>query len=87
VLLLDPAPLWLVCLLRLFGTFLCGVPFAVVEEEYACEGPVRGTGPVGEEDEETDGEDVVAADAVVGVGEVDAGDAVVEAEGEEGGLA
>lgn len=87
VFLLDPAPLRLIFLLRLLGTFLCGVPFAVVEEKYAGERPVRGTGPVGEEDEEADGEDVVAADAVVGVGEVDAGDAVVEAEGEEGGLA
>lgn len=86
VLLLDPAPRRLVFLLCLLGTLLCGAPFVVVEEEYAGKRPVRGTGPVGEEDEKSDGEDVVAADAVVGVGEVDAGYAVVEAEGEEGGL-
>ena len=61
--------------------------FAVgAEQEDAGERPVHGPGPVGEEDEEADGEDVVAGDAVVGVGEVDGGDGVAVAEGEEGGL-
>jgi hypothetical protein len=46
--------------------------------------PEDGTGPVAHEGEDADGDDVVAANAVVGAGEVDGGDRVGAAEGEEG---
>jgi hypothetical protein len=42
--------------------------------------------PVPDERQQADGADAVAADAVVGVGEVDGGDGVGAAEGEEGGV-
>lgn len=56
------------------------------EEQHASKRPVYGACPVGEEDEEADGEHVVAGHAVVGVGQVDGGNCVAVAEGEEGGL-
>lgn len=46
--------------------------------------PEDGAGPVADEGEEADGDDVKAADAVVGRGEVDRGDGVGAAKGEEG---
>jgi hypothetical protein len=56
------------------------------EQEEACQREVDGAGPVGEEDEGAYRDDVVAAYAVVGVGEVDGGYGVCVAQGEEGGL-
>lgn len=60
VFLLDPAPLLPICLRGFLRVLFCGGPFVVVEEQYASQRPVRGARPVGEEDEEADGEDVVA---------------------------
>jgi hypothetical protein len=37
------------------------------EEQCTGDGEVNGASPIGEEDEETDGENIVACDAVVGV--------------------
>lgn len=46
--------------------------------------PVDGSRPVGDEQQDADGDDVVAADAVVRIGQVDARDGVGVAEGEKG---
>ena len=46
--------------------------------------PEEGAGPVADEGEDADGDDVEAADAVVRAGEVDGGDCVGAPEGEEG---
>lgn len=56
----------------------------VEQAQHGGRGPVKGPGPVGGEKQDADGDDVVARDAVVGVGQVDAGDGVGIAEGEEG---
>ena len=48
-----------------------------------CRTPEYGTGPVGYKCQEADEEDAVGGDAIVGVGEVDAGDGVGEREEEE----
>lgn len=49
-------------------------------------GPEDGAGPVADEGEQADGDDVEAADAVVRAGQVDRGDCVGAAGGEEGGV-
>lgn len=56
------------------------------EEEVRGRGPEDGAGPVADEGEETDGDDVVVADAVVGARQVDGGYGVGPARGEEGGV-
>lgn len=45
--------------------------------------PVDGAGPVGEEEEDADGDDVIASDAIVGIRKIDAGDGVGVSEGKE----
>lgn len=62
-------------------------PTKRAEQADTCNAPVHGPRPVGEEDEEPHSQDVVSVYPVVGVGEIDTGNAVVEAEGEEGRLA
>ncbi|KFY74404.1 hypothetical protein V499_05562 [Pseudogymnoascus sp. VKM F-103] len=60
-------------------------PCSETQEHHRCSGsPEDGPGPVAHESEDSDGDDVVAADAVVGAREVDGGDGVGAAEGEEG---
>lgn len=54
------------------------------EKQVRGRSPEYGAGPVADEGEEANGDDVEAADAVVGAGEVDGGDCVGAAKGEEG---
>lgn len=89
----DPAALWLggrlaACVTRrpTLGAVWDGAPPAA-EEAYAPDAPVHGSRPVREEDEKPHCEDAVPAYSVVGVGEIDTGDTVVEPEGEKGCLA
>jgi hypothetical protein len=71
---------------ELGGGHVAGCAAVGAEQDEACQREVDGAGPVGEEDEEAHRDDVVAAYAVVGVGEVDGGYGVCVAQGEEGGL-
>ena len=55
------------------------------QQHEVCRGcPEYGTGPVVDEGEDSDDDDVVPAHAVVSVGKVDGGDGVGAAEGEKG---
>lgn len=54
------------------------------EKQVRGRSPEYGAGPVADEGKEANGDDVEAADAVVGAGEVDGGDCVGAAKGEEG---
>ncbi|TPX17018.1 uncharacterized protein E0L32_012328 [Thyridium curvatum] len=56
------------------------------EQRVGREGPVDGRGPVADKGQEADGGDAEARDAVVGAAEVDRGDGVCAAGGEEGGV-
>lgn len=59
---------------------------AAGEQDGAGTGPVNGPSPVAGEDEEADNCDAVPRHAVVGVCEIDRGDGIAVAEGEEGGV-
>ena len=54
------------------------------EEQVGRRSPEDGSGPVADESEEADGDEVEAADAVVSAGKINGGDSVGAAEGEEG---
>jgi len=59
---------------------------ATEQEDVNCQSPPDGRGPVSDKGEQADGGGVEAGDAVVGAGQVDGGDGVGAAKGEEGHL-
>lgn len=56
------------------------------QQEVRGRGPKQGAGPVAHKGEDADGDDVEAADAIVGARQIDRRDGVGAAKGEEGGV-